>query len=307
MRGLNPLFPRNLYIFPSPLFLTTASPLRSMKRLSFSWRTNPKAEMFWLTGMMASIYHQIRWEGQQKYGHALLCAVQLYIRLSVSSVERHREQHRSIHTRTHLIWEKKLVENVGVEQQSVKFLLNPVWISGADQLVTLQLKDDLKNTNTLAPFIRGLPQIHIWSTFTKPSWRHRSNSQNWPLKQSVKPYQENKLEAKSIYRTNFQFSECSSIISNLLLHQWKSRILCLFVSLLPFFLLFIWIHAKSNISTILLSITILNYSRHLCLPDRSFLKQLTCRLHKSSKTRQDFKNFPNQPGKYCFTITVCIS
>lgn len=53
--------------------------------------------------------------------------LQLYIRLSVSSVERHGGQHRSIHkhTHTHLIWEKKSVENVGVKQQSVKFLLNP--------------------------------------------------------------------------------------------------------------------------------------------------------------------------------------
>lgn len=199
--------------------------------------------MFWLTGMTASIYHQIRWEGQQEYGHALLCAVQLYIRLSVSSVERHREQHRSIHTRTHLIWEKKLVENVGVEQQSVKFLLNPVWISGADHLVTLQLKDDLKNTNTLAPFIRGLPQIHTWSTSTKPPLRHWSNGQKWPLKQSVKPCQENKLEVKSIYSTNFQLSTFTETVLLLYLicffiSEKAGSCVCLFPCCIIFFVVF---------------------------------------------------------------------
>lgn len=59
------------------------------------------------------------------------------------------------------------MENVGVEQQSMKFLLNPVWISGADLGAMLQLKDDLKKyKHTPSPFIRGLPHIHWWSTST---------------------------------------------------------------------------------------------------------------------------------------------
>ena len=61
--------------------------------------------------------------------------------------------HTHTHTRTHLIWERKLVENVGVKQQSVKFLLSLksnlnlpelTVMFGLEQSITLQLRDDLK-------------------------------------------------------------------------------------------------------------------------------------------------------------------
>lgn len=62
------------------------------------------------------------------------------------------------------------MENVGVEQQSVKFLLSlksdlnlpePTVMFGLDQTITLQLKDDLENQNTQSgPSVRDLTHIH---------------------------------------------------------------------------------------------------------------------------------------------------
>lgn len=74
------------------------------------------------------------------------------------------------HTHTHLIWERKLVENVGVKQQSVKFLLSLksnlnlpelTVMFGLERIITLQLRDDLKTRNTLSDLsVRDLTQIH---------------------------------------------------------------------------------------------------------------------------------------------------
>lgn len=62
------------------------------------------------------------------------------------------------------------MENVGVEQQSVKFLLSLksdlnlpklTVMSGLEQTITLQLKDDLKKQNTQSgPSMRDLTHIH---------------------------------------------------------------------------------------------------------------------------------------------------
>lgn len=78
------------------------------------------------------------------------------------------------------------MENVGVEQQSMKFLLNPVWISEADLGAMLQLKDDLKKyKHTLSLFIRGLPHIHWWSTSTTSVRLKQVQPPAQPLKQST--------------------------------------------------------------------------------------------------------------------------
>lgn len=51
--------------------------------------------------------------------------LQLYIRLSVSPVEdMEGSTGQRTHTHANLIWERKSVENVGVKQQSMKFLLS---------------------------------------------------------------------------------------------------------------------------------------------------------------------------------------
>lgn len=56
------------------------------------------------------------------------------------------------------------MENVGVEQQSMKFLLNPVWISEADLGAMLQLKDDLKKyKHTLSLSLRSLGGYPIFT------------------------------------------------------------------------------------------------------------------------------------------------
>lgn len=79
--------------------------------LSVVFHTSEEAE-FTLTGLILN-RRCLDWQVRQPpfitksdesagrtIGHASCCAVQLYIRLSVSSVERHRVQCRSIHTHT---------------------------------------------------------------------------------------------------------------------------------------------------------------------------------------------------------------
>ncbi len=78
--------------------------------------------------------------------------------------------HTYTHTHTHLIWERKLVENVGVKQASVKVLLSLrsslnlpelAVMFGLERIFTLQRRDDLKTKTTQAGLlVWDLTQIH---------------------------------------------------------------------------------------------------------------------------------------------------
>lgn len=92
----------SLALFPGDLHLCLPVVFHTKWRgwVHADW-THSEHEVSWLTGMAAPPFIIKSDESASRtIGHASCCAVQLYIRLSASSVERHRVQCRSIHTHT---------------------------------------------------------------------------------------------------------------------------------------------------------------------------------------------------------------